>query len=89
MRRAGYRARAARDGSEAISLAERDRPDIVILDLMMPGMDGLEVMHRLRTWERDDLAVILLTAKGEESDRVTACALGPTTTSASRSRPRS
>lgn len=76
MRRAGYRARAARDGSEAISLAERDRPDIVILDLMMPGMDGLEVMHRLRTRERDDLAVILLTAKGEESDRVTGLRLG-------------
>ena len=76
MRRAGYRTRAARDGSEAIDLAERDRPDIVILDLMMPGMDGLEVMHRLRTPEHDDLAVILLTAKGEESDRVTGLCLG-------------
>jgi two-component system response regulator ResD len=76
MRRAGYRTRAARDGAEAIAQAERDRPDIVILDLMMPGMDGLEVMHRLRTPEHDDLAVILLTAKGEESDRVTGLRLG-------------
>ncbi len=76
VRRAGYRTRSARDGSEAISLAERDRPDIVILDLLMPGMDGLEVMHRLRSAEHDDLAVILLTAKGEETDRVTGLRLG-------------
>ena len=76
MRKAGYRARAARDGTEALSMADRDRPDIVILDLMMPGMDGLEVMHRLRTPDHDDLAVILLTAKGDESDRVTGLRLG-------------
>jgi DNA-binding response OmpR family regulator len=76
MRRAGYRTRSARDGTEAISMAGRDRPDIVILDLLMPGMDGLEVMHRLRGAEHDDLAVILLTAKGEESDRVTGLRLG-------------
>jgi two-component system response regulator ResD len=76
MRRAGYRTRSARDGSEAISLAEHDRPDIVILDLLMPGMDGFEVMHRLRSLEHDELAVILLTAKGEESDRVTGLRLG-------------
>jgi two-component system response regulator ResD len=76
MRRAGYRTRSARDGSEAISLAEHDRPDIVILDLLMPGMDGFEVMRRLRSIEHDDLAVILLTAKGEESDRVIGLRLG-------------
>ncbi len=76
MRKAGYRARAARDGAEALSMADRDRPDIVILDLMMPGMDGLEVMYRLRTPDHDDLAVILLTAKGDESDRVTGLRLG-------------
>jgi len=76
MRRAGYRARSARDGAEAISLAERDRPDIVILDLLMPGIDGLEVMRRLRAAEHDDLAIILLTAKGEASDRVTGLRLG-------------
>jgi two-component system, OmpR family, response regulator ResD len=76
MRRAGYRARSARDGSEALSLAERDRPDIVILDLLMPGMDGLEVMRRLRAVEHDELAIILLTAKGEAADRVTGLRLG-------------
>ncbi|MGA8219487.1 MAG: response regulator transcription factor [Solirubrobacterales bacterium] len=76
MRRAGYHTRSARDGAEAISLADRDRPDIVILDLLMPGMDGLEVMHRLRTADHGELAVILLTAKGEESDRVTGLRLG-------------
>ncbi len=46
------------------------RPDLVVLDLMLPGFDGLEVMRRLREQDGDRVAVILLTAKGEEADRV-------------------
>ena len=46
--RAGYRTRVAHDGREAIELAETERPDLVVLDLMLPRMDGLEVMRRLR-----------------------------------------
>src|SRR6195256_3128519 len=68
--RAGYRTRVASDGVQAIESAAADRPDLVVLDLMLPGIDGLEVMRRLRDQDRERIAVILLTAKGEESDRV-------------------
>jgi two-component system, OmpR family, response regulator ResD len=78
--RAGYDARAAGDGARALELAEESRPDLVVLDLMLPRVDGLEVMRRLRhARDRDGgrpLAIILLTAKGEESDRVIGLRLG-------------
>ena len=74
LERAGYEARVAGDGREALQLAGDRRPDLVVLDLMLPGMDGLEVMRRLR--ERERVAVILLTAKGEASDRVNGLRLG-------------
>ena len=74
LERAGYETRVAADGPRAIELAAEQRPDLVVLDLMLPGLDGLEVMRRLRelgdTGPRERVAVILLTAKGEESDRV-------------------
>lgn len=68
--RAGYDTRVARDGQRAIELAGVRRPDLVVLDLMLPGIDGLEVMRLLREGDRERVAVILLTARGEESDRV-------------------
>ena len=74
--RAGYRTRVASDGAQAIEAAARQRPDLVVLDLMLPGIDGLEVMRRLREQDRERIAVILLTAKGEESDRVIGLRLG-------------
>ncbi len=76
LERAGYRTRVAADGGEALELALAHRPDLVVLDLMLPGIDGLEVMRRLRQGERDRIAFILLTAKGEESDRVVGLRLG-------------
>jgi two-component system, OmpR family, response regulator ResD len=76
LERAGYRTRVAADGLEAIAAATDRRPDLVVLDLMLPGLDGLEVMRRLREHDRDRIAVILLTAKGEESDRVAGLRLG-------------
>src|SRR5205814_2001823 len=76
LERAGYRTRVAGDGVEAIAAAAEQRPDLVVLDLMLPGLDGLEVMRRLREQDRDRIAVILLTAKGEESDRVVGLRLG-------------
>ena len=76
LERAGYRTRVAADGHEAIAAAASQRPDLVVLDLMLPGLDGLEVMRRLRDHARDRIAVILLTAKGEESDRVIGLRLG-------------
>jgi len=74
--RAGYRTRIASTGGQALEAAARERPDLVVLDLMLPGVDGLEVMRRLREQDRDRIAVILLTAKGEESDRVIGLRLG-------------
>jgi two-component system, OmpR family, response regulator ResD len=74
LQRAGYETRVAGDGPTALQAAGRERPDLVVLDLMLPGMDGLEVMRRIR--ELDRVAVILLTAKGEPTDRVIGLRLG-------------
>src|SRR5581483_8605259 len=76
LERAGYRTRVAGDGASAIQSAAADRPDLVVLDLMLPGVDGLEVMRRLREQTPERVAVILLTARGEESDRVIGLRLG-------------
>ncbi|MEV4561854.1 response regulator transcription factor [Kitasatospora sp. NPDC049285] len=80
---AGYLARAghlvdrAEDGLRGLDLAERNRPDLLVLDLMLPGLDGLEVLRRIRSRaERPDLPVVLLTAKGDESDRILGLELG-------------
>jgi DNA-binding response OmpR family regulator len=70
MERAGFEASTAADGPEALQLAEEQRPDLVVLDLMLPGIDGIEVMRRLRERPGAPVAVILLTARGEESDRL-------------------
>jgi DNA-binding response OmpR family regulator len=70
MERAGYETHRAADGPEALRLADRHHPDLVVLDLMLPGIDGIEVMRQLRERPGDPVAVILLTARGEESDRL-------------------
>jgi two-component system, OmpR family, response regulator ResD len=77
LERAGYLARIASDGPGALRSAGEERPDLVVLDLMLPGMDGLEVMRRLREFgEGPRVLVILLTAKGEHSDRIVGLRLG-------------
>jgi two-component system response regulator ResD len=76
LERAGYRTRIAATGPQALELAAHQRPDLVVLDLMLPGIDGLEVMRRLRQPEGRPIATILLTAKGDESDRVIGLRLG-------------
>jgi DNA-binding response OmpR family regulator len=68
LERAGYATRVAQDGCEAMRLASEQRPDLVVLDLMLPCLDGLEVMRRLQEHERT--SVILLTAKAEPRDRI-------------------
>jgi two-component system response regulator ResD len=70
LERAGYRARSARDGLEAVAAVAARRPDLVVLDVMLPGIDGLEVMRRIREIEERPIGVILLTARGEEHDRI-------------------
>jgi two-component system response regulator ResD len=67
--RAGLRVEEAADGVTALAVAARARPDLVVLDLMLPGLSGLEVCERLRA-TRPELPVVLLTALGEESDRI-------------------
>jgi two-component system, OmpR family, response regulator ResD len=74
LQRAGYGTRIAADGPDALRIASEERPDLVVLDLMLPGMDGLEVLRRLR--ERERVSVILLTAKGEHTDRIMGLRLG-------------
>jgi DNA-binding response OmpR family regulator len=70
----GFRVITAGGGEEALRVAEEQRPDIALLDIVMPEMTGLEVMRRLR--ERSSIPVILLTAKGSESDKVRGLELG-------------
>jgi DNA-binding response OmpR family regulator len=70
MERAGYETYRAADGPEALREADRRRPDLVVLDVMLPGIDGIEVMRQLHERPGPPVAVILLTARGEESDRL-------------------
>ncbi|MCP4138947.1 MAG: response regulator transcription factor [Chloroflexi bacterium] len=72
--KAGFRALTAADGPSGLSMAQTEEPDLVILDLMLPGMDGTEVCHSIR---RDsDVPIIMLTARGKESDRILGLELG-------------
>ncbi len=74
LERDGYKVLVAEDGWAALDVARRDRPDLVILDLMLPGLSGLELCRALRA--EMDVAVIMLTARKEESDRVAGLELG-------------
>jgi DNA-binding response OmpR family regulator len=76
LRRAGYDTAVAGTGRDALGRAAAGRPDVVVLDLMLPDIDGLEVMRRLRREGRRREAIILLTARGEESDRIVGLRLG-------------
>src|SRR6266498_1689146 len=70
----GFSVLTAADGNAALDLARQHAPDIVVLDLMLPGLDGLEVCRRLRTFS--DAYVIMLTAKAEEIDRIVGLEVG-------------
>jgi two-component system, OmpR family, phosphate regulon response regulator PhoB len=75
--RESYRVRTVADGGEALEAIERERPDLVVLDLMLPGMSGLDVLREVRRRpETESLPVILLTARREEEDRVEGLRLG-------------
>lgn len=73
----GYSILTAFSGEQAIKMAKQFSPDLIVLDLMLPGIDGLEVTRYLRKDEqRQDIPIVMLTAKGEESDIVTGLELG-------------
>ena len=75
LRRDGLEAAHAADGISALRIAEAAPPDLVVLDLMLPGIDGLEVCRRLRE-RHPDLPVVMLTARGEEEDRIAGLEVG-------------
>lgn len=75
--KAGFRVECAATGEDGYKKARDLRPDLVLLDLMLPGMDGLEVCHRLRQApDTKDCPIIMLTAKGEEHDIVRGLEMG-------------
>ena len=72
MRYEGFRVEDAGDGVQGLDMAQRLRPDVIVLDVMLPGLDGLEVCRRLRSSEATaDIPILMLTAKDEVRDRVT------------------
>jgi DNA-binding response OmpR family regulator len=71
---AGFEVTAVGDGSVALASARGDRPDLVVLDLGLPGVDGLDVARELR--RSSSVPIVMLTARGEESDRVVGLELG-------------
>jgi two-component system response regulator ResD len=76
LEREGYRVTVARDGRAALDALQRERPDLIVLDLMLPQVDGLEITRRLRGPGEVTIPIIMLTAKGEETDRVLGLELG-------------
>ena len=74
LREEGYEVMAADNGSDALALIEREDPDLILLDVMMPGLDGFETLREIRS--RYAIPVIFLSAKGETSDRVAGLELG-------------
>ena len=65
---AGYEVVVARDGADGLALHAREHPDLVILDIMLPALDGFEVCRRIRAWS--NTPILMLTARGSEDDRI-------------------
>ena len=76
MKKSGFETSVARDGDEALAEVERFQPDLVLLDVMMPKRDGFEVCQTLRAAGHTTLKIILLTAKGRESEVAKGLAIG-------------
>jgi len=75
LRFAGFEVTTATSGREAVRLAERDRPDLIVLDVMLPDMDGFSVVRRLRSGSRP-LPVVFLTARDGQEDKITGLTIG-------------
>ncbi len=76
LRAAGYDVITAGDGTQGLSLARLQKPDLIVLDLMLPGMDGLDVCRSLRRDSNSNVPIIMLTARIEEADRLIGLELG-------------
>ncbi|NLG28519.1 MAG: response regulator transcription factor [Chloroflexi bacterium] len=74
LEQSGYTVLTAHDGRDALRIARQDRPDLVVLDLMLPGISGLDVCRALR--KESDVPIIMLTARVEETDRLVGLELG-------------
>ncbi len=74
LRDAGYDVTAARDGADGLALHAREHPDLVILDIMLPAIDGFEVCRRIRSWSKTP--ILMLTARGDLEDRISGLDLG-------------
>ena len=74
LERAGFTVLTANDGEMALHLARTEKPDLIVLDLMLPGLDGLDVCRRLR--RESGVPIIMLTARVEEADRIVGLELG-------------
>lgn len=75
--KAGYRVSTASSGTDALALARQERPSLIVLDLMLPGLSGFEVLERLRADEATQgVAVLMLTARKDEPDRIRGLSLG-------------
>ena len=77
LKKAGFKVLSAKDGPEAIDTARLRKPDLILLDIMLPDMEGTEVLKRLKTYDATrHIPVIMLTAKGEEVDKIVGFELG-------------
>ncbi len=74
LRRDGYTVSVVHDGDKAMDVFERFQPDLIVLDLMLPGLDGAEICRRVRA--RSQASIIMLTARGEETDKIVGLGMG-------------
>src|SRR6266567_9433245 len=74
LKNAGYEVIIARDGADGLAMHAREHPDLVILDIMLPAIDGFEVCRRIRQWSKTP--ILMLTARGSEDDRIQGLELG-------------
>src|SRR5712691_13142142 len=71
---AGFDVAIARDGADGLALHAREQPDLIILDIMLPALDGFEVCRRIRAWSKTP--ILMLTARGDEDDRIQGLDIG-------------
>jgi len=74
LRDAGYEVVVAKDGADGLAMHAREHPDLVLLDIMLPALDGFEVCRRIRAWSKTP--ILMLTARGDEDDRISGLDLG-------------